>query len=420
MKKILILTLTFVSAILFAQNNTPWQQQNRETPPARSKHSMVEINGMVYMFGGEDNAMRDILNDLWCYTEGNSTWGEKTPSNPPSPRKYPAATKTDGKMYVFGGYTPDGTVMDIWEYDPVADTWMEKPSASTQDPKLFYTATAGDNKIWITCGIDDATNEVVAETWGYDVSTGTWEQVADCPSPRYGHAAFFSDGKLIICSGRRGLDFLDDMWSYDVSGNTWTEIIPQGTPDGVKFPAYDNNSEVLWMAGGTSKDENGYFDSDKTYEYDIAGNTWTQKPDGPAFTFGAGAILPNSKKSTNTISPYKAVIFGGTVGGVATDETWIFDSETGWQQTSLPEIEIGNKPNLVSVFPTYTTGQVNIKSKKNIQEVAVYNMHGQLLQTQKINTTELTIDLSENMPGVYFVNVYCNNVYTSAKVILRR
>lgn len=419
MKQLLLFTFVLTSIILNAQRNLPWQQQSGDLPPARANHSMVVIDSNVYLFGGEDSGKGNSLNDLWKYDEGNSTWEEKTPANPPSPRKYHAAVEKNSKMYVFGGDSNGITMDDIWEYNPETNAWVEKPSASSQNPKLFFSATAGDSKIWITGGIDFTTNEATPATWGYDLATGTWTQVADCPSPRYGHAAFYKDGKLVICAGRRLNDLLDDMWSYDVATDEWHEIVPVGTPVGVKFPAYDYNSEVLWMAGGTNVDQSGnYVDSKSNWEYNFAGNSWEQKADGPEFTFGAGVILHSNNKGDNSRSDYEAMTFGGMRAGEIIDESWIYYSV--WDTiVGLPENEGAAIHNNVKIFPSVTTGEVTINSEKKIQRIMIYNIQGQLIQNKEVACTELKINLLGNNPGKYFINVYFERSFSTFKVILR-
>ena len=410
---LLIIAICF-NQNLFAQVSSAWQIQEREIPDARFNHSMVEINDTVYLFGGVTETKENALNDLWGYFEGNNTWTEKHPANPPSTRKYHGAVKKNGKMYILGGDTFYGVIMDVWEYDPETNIWTEKPSSSSQKPKLYFKATAGDNKIWVTGGFDFTVMQATPATWGYDLSTGTWTEGADCPSPRYGHTTFFKDGKLVVCAGRRGTELLNDMWQYDVAANIWTEITPQGAPEKVEFAAFDFNSEVLWMAGGTNVDQSGNsVDSKSTWEYNYADNNWSQKTDGPAFTDGAAAFITVSSSS------YSVLVFGGSKDGTALNDTWIYNSETGWGIVGISENEIGNTSGSVNVYPALSQGHYHISAKKKIQKLMVFDMQGRLIEKQEVNNMNIDIDLSANKAGIYFIKVLCNNHYSTKKIVLQ-
>jgi hypothetical protein len=55
-----------------------------------------------------------------------------------------------------------------------------------------------------------------------------------------------------------------------------------------------------------------------------------------------------------------------------------------------------------SYYPNPTTGNVTIKSKDAITEVAVYNVQGQLLYNQKMNELTTNVDISQFAKGTYF------------------
>lgn len=433
---LLSIALLFTFFMLKAQTGSPWQKLEGETPPARFNHTMVEINGKVYLYGGEvadetgnksaqiDNGEKStagILSDLWMYTDEDTKWRAVTvtpTSVKPSARKYHAACPSNGKMYVFGGDSDDGVQMDVWEYDPETNTWTERPSVSEQNPKLFHCATAGDGKIWVTGGIDFTTNKASPETWVYDLSTYLWSKVASCPSPRYGHAAVYKDGKLIITGGRRDNELLTDMCQYNTATDTWSTITPAAMPAPVKFPAYVSTADILWMTGGTNIDTDGnYVDASSTWEYNLADNQWEEKTAGPAFTFGAGAVLPVTTKSADTETSYKVLVFGGSRNGVAIDEAWIYDSAKEAGTTNTINIDKGNN-DLVSVYPTITGGAITIEGKQSIQSVSVYNLQGKLILIQKTDNKIIPINLNGNPNGLYLFKIKCSDQYFNRRVLL--
>jgi N-acetylneuraminic acid mutarotase len=393
---------------LHAQNS--WQQQTGVTPPARYGHSMVKIDNMVYVYGGVSTTSRNILNDLWQYNDTNGEWEELVPANPPAGKKFHAAAAMGGKMYVFMGKTATGLSQEIWEYDPQTITWTQKNNGGPQVPlpRSLHRATAGSDKIWISGG---TLSEIFDDIWSYDVTTQQWVKGTSFEGARYGHITAYHEGTVIIHGGADHQGFLNDMQSYSISTQQWNNVQFTGTaPQNIKFAAFSHDNDVLWVSGGTSKDNNGNYPEVKaTYEYNMATKQWTKKTDGPGTTMGTGAIL-NNNRSTE----YKTFLFGGSRDGQALDEAWVYNSADD-PLSSLQETGY-NMP--VNIYPTYTNGHINIKGTKLIQEIIVYNMQGQLILRQDVHDTRGSINLGKNQPGPYFIKIYSDKVYSGGKVML--
>lgn len=85
----------------------------RTVPPARAGHTMVNLNGKVYVFAGQTNTSVNValprqelgpeLNDMWAFTSENE-FVEVVPDNdPPTARHDHAAVVTQDKMHVSFG-----------------------------------------------------------------------------------------------------------------------------------------------------------------------------------------------------------------------------------------------------------------------------------------------------------------------------
>ena len=70
-----------------------------------------------------------------------------------------------------------------------------------------------------------------------------------------------------------------------------------------------------------------------------------------------------------------------------------------------------------SYYPNPTTGMVAIKSKDAIQEVAVYNVQGQLLFSQIKNELSTTVDISQFAKGTYFFKLKINDREANFKIL---
>ena len=71
----------------------------------------------------------------------------------------------------------------------------------------------------------------------------------------------------------------------------------------------------------------------------------------------------------------------------------------------------------VTIYPNPTDGMVNI-SARNINEVGVYNLVGQEIETFVIDEDQCIIDMSDYNDGVYFVKVKTENEIITKKIIL--
>ena len=94
-------------------------------------------------------------------------------------------------------------------------------------------------------------------------------------------------------------------------------------------------------------------------------------------------------------------------------------------------IKIGNFPNTnginsynqskIAVYPNPTNGLINIKTDETDPvEVAVFNIQGQLIYTDKIGLSEkkfFTIDISNQSQGMYFIKINTKNKTLTEKIL---
>ncbi|RZJ28046.1 MAG: T9SS type A sorting domain-containing protein, partial [Flavobacterium sp.] len=78
------------------------------------------------------------------------------------------------------------------------------------------------------------------------------------------------------------------------------------------------------------------------------------------------------------------------------------NAETLFQLLGLPDQQIDNA---ITIFPNPSHGMVNIKAATNIQSVQVYDVQGRLLQTSLRNGNDVSVDISSQQTGVYFLKI---------------
>ncbi len=77
---------------------------------------------------------------------------------------------------------------------------------------------------------------------------------------------------------------------------------------------------------------------------------------------------------------------------------------------------VTNDPS-VTVYPNPTKDLVNITSRNVIQSVNLYDVQGRLLQTELLNHTNATLDISQRASGIYFVKVYTDGGVMVEKIV---
>ena len=128
-----------------------------------------------------------------------------------------------------------------------------------------------------------------------------------------------------------------------------------------------------------------------------------------------------------TAAGYTGTTSPGVVNSTALDGslTFKFYSDqgvvaAGWNATVSCTGTLANEDNSFldySYYPNPTTGKVAITSKDAITEVAVYNVQGQLLFTQKLNELSTNVDISQFATGTYFFKLKINEKEANFKIV---
>jgi hypothetical protein len=176
------------------------------------------------------------------------------------------------EIVLFGGGNIQSERGDpgTWTYNPARNTWTQL-DLETQPPQransqLVYDPLA--KKVVLFGG--DQLDQLVADTWTFDVVKRRWEQVkpAITPSPRAGHALLWlpKAGKVLLLGGYgydSGTGYVGNFyrrlpleaWTWDTRKNTWdlirrfdAKMAPAGPHNGVLRAAVDPNDEVLVLA----------------------------------------------------------------------------------------------------------------------------------------------------------------------------
>jgi N-acetylneuraminic acid mutarotase len=435
MKKLLII-FAFIHFQLFSQTNAnqfKWVDGANITneassygassngPGARSQSVQWELNGKLYLFGGEvqtANATTAYLNDLWVYDPATNNWtwfkgyngttvqnstgsygtiGVTSSTNLPPGRAGAMAWTLNNKLYLMGGVTTLGRNNDLWEYDPFTNNWTWI--------KGLNTPNNGGN--YGIIGVESATN---------------------IPGARYSSGNWVANGKFYLFGGLGTVDGgssanLNDLWSYNPATNNWTYIkgsmilnavgtygtigvaAAGNTPGGrVAGSSWVYNNKLYFMGGAGIGAINNYGVLNDLWSFDIFTNNWTwlkgSNAVDPAANFGSigvssSANVPAAKSYSSTWTYNgKLYLFGsyGVVTNVTRNDLWEYNPSTNnwtWLKGSNSAYVQGQYGSLgVPANTNMPGGRYNGSSW-------VYNNKLYLFGGRGLATTSITGDLND-------------------------
>jgi len=255
-------------------------------PTARTETAAAFLDGKIYLIGGftPEGITRKV--EAWDLATGR--WTERQPL--PRALHHTTATAAGGKIYVIGGFagglwTPVNTT---YEYDPARDRWTEKSPMPTARGAL--AAGAIDGKIQAVGGavkkflhlVNTGANEV------YDPATGRWLRLEPVPTPRDHLAVSVTGGKLYAIGGRINVDYHKNLSAnevYDPQTGKWRKLAPLPTArSGITSQVLDGK---IFVFGGES--EKGTFDENEAYDPET--NTWETREPMPKARHGLGSTV---------------------------------------------------------------------------------------------------------------------------------
>jgi N-acetylneuraminic acid mutarotase len=187
-----------------------------------------------------------------------------------------------------------GTMRDLWEWDQSTNTWAQKADYtgnSTREQACFSIGTKG----YLGTGYTSGNPAETKEFFEWDQATNVWTAKTNFGGVRRRMAVGFSIGtKGYIGSGQYyylSTDTeLSDFWEYDPAGDTWTQ---KANITGVRYnaAAFVIGSKAYVGTGQSSL--NSY--KNDLWEFDPVANTWTQKASMATARAGAMAFAIGTK-----------------------------------------------------------------------------------------------------------------------------
>lgn len=173
-------------------------------------------------------------------------------------------------------------------------------------------------------------------------SQNTWTQITDFSSARYYSVAMSIGGKGYAGLGQNDASvYFTDLWEYDPAGNSWTQK--------ANFTGAGRTAAVAFSDGtkgyvGTGRNNIGTYLKD-WYEYDPSGNSWTQKNDfAGAARFKATAFYCSNGKGYITTGEDDSLYYKDTWEYNPSGDSWLQKADFGGTAKSgCASFSIGDK-----------------------------------------------------------------------------
>lgn len=243
----------------YTRLSSRWQEiTGTPGPTARQGHTMTNLGGAVYMFGGERTGYS--YSDLWRYDCATDEWAPMTAANRgPEGRYAHAAVAVNGtSLCIIGGRGLHAQALgDTWCMNVTANPplWRRLDQApGTQRYSGFkgrqgHSAVAYNSTIVVFGGYVTEDAALTAETWLIDTAAGTMQNLGPLtqaftapgdsnptqgiimpqavPEARMDHAACLAHGKLWVIGGSTGALATypaGDVWVLDLAERTWALV----------------------------------------------------------------------------------------------------------------------------------------------------------------------------------------------------
>ncbi|MGK4003222.1 kelch repeat-containing protein [Sorangium sp. So ce1036] len=244
----------------------------------RQEHSVVALDGKVYVIAGLDADQRNT-GRVEVYDPRAGTWSEAAPL--PLGLNHANVAAVNGKIYLLGGMIGDFPWMaigDAFEYDPATDAWTALDPMPEGTARGSAAVGTKGTKIYLAGGLRSLSSpfqDTVPTFSSYDVATGAWEALPDLPEPRDHVAGAVVGSTFYVLGGRaNGQDNVaDTVFAYDLAEGAWSTRAPMPTARGGVATAVIG--ETIYVIGGEGNQEpgtSGIFDDNEAY--DTARDAW--------------------------------------------------------------------------------------------------------------------------------------------------
>ncbi len=244
-----------------SQNPGTWEVLP-PTPTARTEAAIAILDQRIYVIGGfSPQGVTDLV-EILDVTTGE--WFEG--ATLPEARHHAAIAVTNGIIYIIGGFTSGfwTPASDVFAYNPSSNQWSKKTSMPT--PRGALSAGVVDGKIFAVGGANKKTFRLTntGANEMYDPESNQWTSLAPLLTPRDHLTVSSVNGKIYAIGGRINVDYNQNLnvnEAFNPETNTWSTLAPLPTArSGITSQVLYGNIFVLGgeSGGGTFKENEAY------------------------------------------------------------------------------------------------------------------------------------------------------------------
>ncbi|MGN9786440.1 Kelch repeat-containing protein [Nonomuraea sp. ZG12] len=267
----------------------------------RQEHSVVALNGKVYVIGGiQRDAAGAVVTttSVEVYDTRKDSWSPSAPL--PVAMNHPNVAAVGGKIYVLGALSGGSSwqaLRDSYVYDPGTNRWTELAPMPAGTERGSSAMGVRGTKIYLAGGMRTLTpgpgglQDTVATVSSYDVVTGRWESLPSLPQARDHVGGAIVGGTFYVLGGRdRGqVNVRDTVYAFDLRARRWTERAPMPTArGGIAAAAVGSTIYTFGGEGNPAEGSNGVFA--QTEAYDTERNRWQRLAPMPVPRHGTAAV----------------------------------------------------------------------------------------------------------------------------------
>jgi Kelch motif len=215
----------------------------------------------LWVIGGFDPQRRSSAT-VQVYRQGGWVAGPAFPF----PVDHVAATTSDGRLYVAGGYSNGVPRGDLYRINTTQDGWERLAPMHHPRGALVLLALGG-----ILYAIGGAAGAEVAPVEAYDTSQGGWTDVGGLPLPRDHGAGFAWQGLACIAGGRSPNTARVDC--YDPTSSVWSRLPDLPSPTSGAGAITLGGQAIV--AGGENAGESTLVDH--VFRF-VGGSGWSDEP----------------------------------------------------------------------------------------------------------------------------------------------
>jgi len=190
------------------------------SPLERTEVGAARVGRFIYVVGGAVPPGLDSTAQVARYDPRPGAWA--LVASLPVAVNHPAVTagagRCRGDVYVYGGYTSDGTEVDaLQRYDPASDSWANLPGSGT--PRGAATLAAVGCSLYAIGGARGGSAQRLVQV--YDIRRGRWRSGPSMRVAREHLASVAIRGRILAIGGRAAGGNLDAVEELGTRTGKW-------------------------------------------------------------------------------------------------------------------------------------------------------------------------------------------------------